>query len=191
MLLQYESAFKSNADLQPVAAAVYADLLEMVCSTSVTCVEGYKSKESQHVIGHNVDAAFVNYARRYSTHWNAIVESATSEVLKQSSLIHPNPMLGSLRQFLGVQDRPLQFILDSRSHSLVEGSFEWFNNSLYDFSVGEAPVMLVSGGPGFGKSALAQWTVERMQESAEHDSWNVIPYTIRESRLVLYRIGIY
>jgi hypothetical protein len=44
--------------------------------------------------------------------------------------------------------------------------------------------MLMAGGPGAGKSAMAQWTVERLQESAEHDSWNVIPYTIREFFLV-------
>lgn len=186
LLLQYESAFKSNPDLQPEAAAVYAELLELVCNTSASCIEGYKSKESDRIIGHNVDTAFITYARRYSTHWNAIIESATAQVVKKSSLIYSSPEMGSLRQFLGVQDRPLQFILDSRTHSLVEGSFEWFNNSLYDFTVGKSPVMLVSGPPGIGKSALAQWTVERIQGSAEHDSWNVIPYTIRKSKFTCF-----
>lgn len=179
LLLQYESAYKSSPELQPEAAAVYADLLEMVCNTTASCIEGAKSKESEHAIAHNVDSAFVNYSKRYSTHWNEIVESATSKLLIMSSLVYMTPELGSLRQFLGVQDRPLQFILESRTHSLAEGSFEWFNNTLYDFSVGTSPVMLVNGGPGSGKSALAQWTVERLQESGEHDNWNVIPYTIR------------
>ncbi|KAJ5896855.1 uncharacterized protein N7473_006254 [Penicillium subrubescens] len=179
LLLQYESAYKTSTPLQPEAAAVFSDLLEMVCTTTTSCVEGFKAKESNQLIEHNVDAAFVTYARRYSTHWNAIVESATSKLVKQSSLIYSSPELGSLRQFLGVQDRPLQFILESRMHSLAEGSFEWFNSNLYDFSIGKSPVMLVTGGAGSGKSALAQWTVERLQESAEHDSWNVIPYTIR------------
>ncbi|KAJ6136420.1 hypothetical protein N7512_001580 [Penicillium capsulatum] len=179
LLLQYESVFKLSPELQPEAAAVYADLLEMVCSTTSSCVEGSKSKESNQVIGHNVDAAFLTYARRYSTHWNFIVESATTKAVEKSSVIYSSPVLGSLRQFLGVQDRPLQFILDSRTHSLVEGSFEWFNNTLYDFTVSRPPVMLVTGNAGFGKSALAQWTVERLQASAEHDDWNVIPYNIR------------
>lgn len=180
LLIQYESAYKTSTSLQPEAAAVFSDLLEMVCTTTTSCVEGFKAKESTQLIEHNVDAAFVTYAKRYSTHWNAIVESATSNLVKQSSLIYSSPELGSLRQFLGVQDRPLQFILESRMHSLAEGSFEWFNSALYDFSIGKSPVMLVTGGAGSGKSALAQWTVERLQESAEHDSWNVIPYTIRE-----------
>ncbi|KAJ5730600.1 uncharacterized protein N7483_005108 [Penicillium malachiteum] len=179
LLLQYESVYKPNIELQPEAAAVFADLLEMVCSTTTSFVEGYKAKESDQLIGYNVDAAFVTYATRYSTHWNAIVESATSAVVHQSTLIWSSPELGSLRQFLGVQDRPLQFILDSRSHSLAEGSFEWFNNTLYDFTVGKTPVMMINGGAGSGKSALAQWTVDRMQESSEHEGWNVIPYTIR------------
>ncbi|KAJ6120108.1 hypothetical protein N7523_004388 [Penicillium sp. IBT 18751x] len=179
LLLQYESAYKSSPELQPVASAAYADLLEMVCSTTASCVEGAKSKESEHTIAHNVDTAFLTYAKRYSTHWNSIVEAATSKLVMNSSLIYSTPELGSLRQFLGVQDRPLQFILESRTHSLAEGSFEWFNNTLYDFSTGKSPVMLVTGGPGSGKSALAQWTVERLQESGEHDNWNVIPYTIR------------
>lgn len=159
---------------------MFADLLEMVCSTTTSCVEGFKAKESDRVVGHNVDAAFITYATRYASHWNAIVESATWNVVKKSSLVYASPELGSLRQFLGVQDRPLQFILDSRSHSLAEGSFEWFNNTLYEFTVGKTPVMMVNGGPGSGKSALAQWTVDRLQESSEHNGWNVIPYTIRE-----------
>ncbi|KAJ5669016.1 hypothetical protein N7462_010086 [Penicillium macrosclerotiorum] len=179
LLLQYENAFRTSPDLQPEAAAVYANLLEMICGTTTSCIEGFKSKESDQITGRNVDAAFVTYARRYSTHWNAVVESATSKLVKSSSLIYSSPELGSLRQFLGVQDRPLQFILDSRTHSLAEGSFEWFNNTLYDFSVGKSPMMLVTGGAGSGKSALAQWTVERLQESTDHDNWNVIPYTIR------------
>ncbi|KAJ5770579.1 uncharacterized protein N7511_002630 [Penicillium nucicola] len=179
LLLQYETAYKSSPELQPEVAAVFADLLEMVCSTTTSCVEGFKSKESDQVIGRNVDAAFVTYAKRYSTHWNCVVDSHTFKLVKNSSQIYSSPELGSLRQFLGVQDRPLQFILDSRSHVLAEGSFEWFNNSLYDFTVATTPVMLITGGAGSGKSAMAQWTVERLQESAEHDSWNVIPYTIR------------
>ncbi|CAG8889944.1 unnamed protein product [Penicillium egyptiacum] len=179
LLLQYEIAYKSASELQPYVAAVFADLLEMVSSTAISCVEGFKSKESDQIIGRNVDAAFVTYAKRFSTHWNCVVDAHTAKLVEGSSLIYSSPDLGSLRQFLGVQDRPLQFILDSRAHSLAEGSFEWFNNTLYDFSVASSPVMLISGGPGSGKSALAQWTVERLQESAEHDSWNVIPYTIR------------
>ncbi|KAJ5903331.1 hypothetical protein N7504_005714 [Penicillium tannophilum] len=179
LLLQYESVYKPSPELQPEAAAVFANLLELVCSTTISCVEGFKAKEPDTVISHNVDAAFVTYATRYSTHWNAIVEAATSNVVMQSTLIWSSEELGSLRQFLGVQDRPLQFILDSRSHTLAEGSFEWFNNTLYDFTVGKPPVMLVTGGAGCGKSAMAQWTVDRMQESSDHEGWNVIPYTIR------------
>lgn len=179
LLLQYETAYTSSAELQPYVAAVFADLLEMVSSTAMSCVEGFKSKESDQVIGRNVDAAFVTYARRFSTHWNCVVDAHTAKLVQDSALIYSSPELGSLRQFLGVQDRPLQFILDSRAHSLAEGSFEWFNNTLYDFSLASSPVMLISGGPGSGKSALAQWAVERLQESSEHDSWNVIPYTIR------------
>ncbi|KAJ5617320.1 hypothetical protein N7537_002434 [Penicillium hordei] len=179
LLLQYETAYKSSAELQPYVAAVFADLLEMVSSTAISCIEGFKSKESDQVIGRNVDAAFVTYAKRFSTHWNCVVDAHTAKLVQDSALIYSSPELGSLRQFLGVQDRPLQFILDSRAHSLAEGSFEWFNNTLYDFSLASSPVMLISGGPGSGKSALAQWTVERLQESSEHDNWNVIPYTIR------------
>ncbi|KAK4861272.1 hypothetical protein LT330_004188 [Penicillium expansum] len=179
LLLQYEIAYRSSPELQPYVAAVFADLLEMVSSTAMSCVEGFKSKESDQIIGRNVDAAFVTYAKRFSTHWNCVVDAHTAKLVEGSSLIYSSTELGSLRQFLGVQDRPLQFILDSRAHSLAEGSFEWFNNTLYDFSVASSPVMLISGGPGSGKSALAQWAIERLQESAEHDSWNVIPYTIR------------
>ncbi|OQE42062.1 hypothetical protein PENCOP_c004G08341 [Penicillium coprophilum] len=180
LLLQYEVAYKSSPELQPDVAAVFADLLEMVCSTTMSCVEGFKSKESDQIIGRNVDAAFVTFAKRFSTHWNSVVDSHTAKLVEESPLIYSSSELGSLRQFLGVQDRPLQFILDSRAHSLAEGSFEWFNNTLYDFTVSSSPVMLISGGPGSGKSALAQWAVERLQESAEHDSWNVIPYSIRD-----------
>lgn len=155
----------------------------MVFNTTAGCVEGYERKDSDLNIVRNVDAAFLTYAKKYSNHWNAIVESSTSNIVQQSPLIYSSPEIGSLRQFLGVQDRPLQFILDSRSHTLAEGSFEWFNNTLYDFSVGKGPMLLVTGEPGAGKSALSQWTIERLQESGEHEAWNIIPYTIRESSI--------
>lgn len=186
LLLQYESAYRTSPALQPQAVAVYADLLEMVCSTTASCIEGFKCKEPEQSMGHHVDTAFLTYAKRYATHWNDIVESYTSKLVNQSSLISSSPEMGSLRQFLAVQDRPLQFILDSRSHSLADGSFEWFSNVLYDFTVGKSPMMLVNGEPGSGKSAMAQWIVERLQESAEYENWNVIPYTIRMWSLLFY-----
>ncbi|KAJ5238468.1 hypothetical protein N7468_003087 [Penicillium chermesinum] len=179
LLLQYEDTYKSSPNLQPEAAAVFADLLEMVFSTSTSCVEGLKSKDPDQNIARNVDVAFLTYAKRYSNRWNTIVESSTAKIVQESSLIYSSPEIGSLRQFLGVQDRPFQFILDSRSHKLAEGSFEWFNNTLYDFTVGSSPVLLVTGEPGCGKSALSQWTMDRLQESNEHEAWNIIPYTIR------------
>ena len=58
LLLQYEVAYKSSPELQPYVAAVFADLLEMVSSTAISCVEGFNSKESDQIIGRNVDAAF-------------------------------------------------------------------------------------------------------------------------------------
>ena len=77
LLLQYETAYNSSPELQPYVAAVFADLLEMVSSTAMSCVEGFKSKESDQIIGRNVDAAFVTYAKRFSTHWNCVVDAHT------------------------------------------------------------------------------------------------------------------
>lgn len=181
MLLQYKEVFNESIQLQHKVIAVFANLLELISQVTVEYMEGTKSKKPKQSIESHLDAAFSIHFKRFSTHWTRIVEFATVEMRKKRGQSGASTVdIGSVRQFLEWHDRPLHMLLDMPRHSVVEGSFEWFEGPLADFTGAERNVLLVTGAPGCGKSALAQWTVDRLLVSAEHDKWNVIPYTISE-----------
>jgi tetratricopeptide (TPR) repeat protein len=184
LLLQYENDFKEAVETRPQVVGAYADLLELVCHVTFACVQGSRNRESDRGTGSQIDEKFATYFKLFSTRWKRLVYFATWNIRKHSQIksgVEP----GSIRQFLEVQDRPLQMILETRVHSPIEGSFEWFSSYLYDFTVADSNVLLVTGGPGCGKSALAQWTTERPQVSAEQDTWTIIPYAISKLSTIL------
>ncbi|KAL4884480.1 hypothetical protein BJY04DRAFT_215446 [Aspergillus karnatakaensis] len=173
-LLQQENDFQSSRALQQEVAEIYSHLLQLVVHITA---------EYRHVIrNQNWDSmtdvanhAFFCYFNRFTTHWRRI----SGVVLESTVVKQQHADLASVYQFLELQDRPLQMLLESQAHSLADGSFSWFEPHLTTFTVGPRSTMLIRGNPGSGKSALAQWTIERLQVSSEYDIWNVIPIVIR------------
>ncbi|PWY63637.1 NACHT domain protein [Aspergillus eucalypticola CBS 122712] len=175
LLLQQETFFPVSRPLQQQVAEIYAHLLELVVHVTSEYRQATRTQHWQTMTS-AVDAAFFRYTNRFITHWRQIfahvLESGTA---KQ----HTTVDLPAIYQFLELQDRPLQMLLEGHSHSLADGSFTWFEPHLTTFAMGRRSMMMIRGNPGCGKSALAQWTVERLQASSEYDIWNVIPIVIR------------
>ena len=175
LLLQQETFFPVSRPLQQQVAEIYAHLLELVVHITSEYRQATRTQQWQ-TMSTAVDAAFFRYTNRFITHWRQIfahvLESGTA---KQ----HTTVDLPAIYQFLELQDRPLQMLLEGHSHSLADGSFTWFEPHLTTFAMGRRSMMMIRGNPGCGKSALAQWTVERLQASSEYDIWNVIPIVIR------------
>lgn len=174
LLLQQESLFQSSRSLQQEVAEIYAHLLQLIMHISMEYRQGMRNQNWQ-TVGETVNGSFFCYFNRFTVHWRRMSQAALSAGAQNRTVAD----FASLYQFLELQDRPLQMFLDGHNHSLTDGSFSWFDPHLTTFSLGRRNLMLVTGHPGSGKSALAQWTVEKLQLSPEFDIWSVIPVSIR------------
>ncbi|KAH2981084.1 hypothetical protein KXW58_002238 [Aspergillus fumigatus] len=171
LLLQQESVFTESTSLQNEVAKTYASLLQLVLHVAMEYSDASRSLDWL-IMGEHVDAAFFQFHNSCNTNWRKLSELALS---KRTTMD-----VASIYQFLDLQDRPLQMILEGHNHSLADGSFAWFDPHLTTFALSNREMMVITGSPGAGKSALAQWTVERLQVSSECDIWNVIPCWVRE-----------
>ncbi|PLN83280.1 NACHT domain protein [Aspergillus taichungensis] len=174
LLLQQESYFQTSRALQQEVALIYAHLLQLVVHVAMETRQGART-QNWSVMGEAVNTNFFRYFNNFAAHWRKM----SGLVLESDTARAPPIELESIYQFLELQDRPLQTLLEGNGHSLVDGSFAWFDPHLTTFALGRRNLMLVSGNPGSGKSALAQWTTEKLQVSSEFDIWNVINVSIR------------
>ncbi|GIK02022.1 hypothetical protein Aspvir_006065 [Aspergillus viridinutans] len=171
LLLQQESFFKESSSLQSEVAKTYASLLQLVLHVTMEYSDASRSLDWL-MMGEHVDAAFFQFHNSFNTNWRKLAELALSR--------RTTTDVAAIYQFLDLQDRPLQMVLEGHNHSLADGSFAWFDPHLTTFTRSSREMMVITGSPGAGKSALAQWTVERLQVSSEYDIWNVIPCWVRE-----------
>ncbi|KAL2802237.1 hypothetical protein BJX63DRAFT_415618 [Aspergillus granulosus] len=174
LLLQQENDFQTSRALQREVGEIYAHLLQLVIHLAAEYRHDSRSHNWQSMT-EVATQAFFCYFNRFTTHWRRISSIALESTVGKQQ--HAD--LAAIYQFLELQDRPLHMLLESQAHSLAKGSFSWFEPHLTTFTVGPRSLMLVRGNPGAGKSALAQWTIERLQVSSEYDIWNVIPIIIR------------
>ncbi|KAL2828312.1 hypothetical protein BJY01DRAFT_228578 [Aspergillus pseudoustus] len=174
LLLQQENDFQTSRALQREVGEIYAHLLQLVIHVASEYRRDARTQNWQSM-NEVATHAFFCYFNRFTTHWRRI----SSIVLESTVVKQQHADLASIYQFLELQDRPLHMLLEGQTHSLADGSFSWFEPHLTTFTVGPRSLMLVRGNPGSGKSALAQWTIERLQVSSEYDYWNVIPIIIR------------
>ena len=188
LLLQGESFFDSPTISQGVAE-IYADLLQLSCHVTMEYNDASRTQDMD-TMNDNINEAFFLYFNLFNSHWRRITQAILTKVQNSQFQHRATLDIPAIYQFLELQDRPLQMILEGHDHSLADGSFEWFGSHLTNFSVGNHDVMAVTGNPGCGKSALAQWTAERLQVSAEYDIWNVVTYSIREFTSVLTSVLI-
>ncbi|KAH8431979.1 uncharacterized protein LDX57_009626 [Aspergillus melleus] len=174
LLLQQESYFRSSRSLQQEVAEIFAHLLQMIMHISMEYRQGVRNQNWQ-AVGEAVNGSFFCYFNRFTVHWRRISQAAFSTGVANKTVAD----FASIYQFLELQDRPLQMLLDGHNHSLTDGSFAWFDPHLTTFTLSRRNLMLVTGHPGSGKSALAQWTVGKLQGSPEFDIWSVVPVAIR------------
>lgn len=176
MLCQGDSFFKSPVISHEVAA-IYADLLQLVCHVTMEYNDGCRTQDTE-TMHQNINEAFFLYFNRFNAHWRNVTNGILTKVHNTQSYKFTTLDIAAIYEFLDLQDRPLQMVLGGHNHTLADGSFAWFDHYLANFSLGDHDVMAVTGNPGTGKSALSQWMVERLQVSAEYDIWNVIAYSI-------------
>ncbi|RHZ57470.1 uncharacterized protein CDV56_103635 [Aspergillus thermomutatus] len=171
LLLQQESFFRESTSLQNEVSKTYASLLQLVLRVTMEYHDASRTSDWL-TMGENIDTAFFQFYNNFNTTWRKMSGLALSK--------RTTTDVAAVYQFLDLQDRPLQMVLEGHNHSLADGSFAWFDPHLTTFTLSSREMMVVTGSPGAGKSALAQWTIERLQVSSEYDIWNVIPCWVRE-----------
>ncbi|KAF9892602.1 hypothetical protein FE257_001004 [Aspergillus nanangensis] len=175
LLLQQESYFQTYRALQHEIMEIFAHILQLIMHITMEYRQGTRTQNWQ-MMGEAVNSAFFCYFNRFTTHWRRISAVALQTMAPgQKTAVN----YSAIYQFLELQDRPLQMLVDGHTNSLVDGSFAWFDPHLTTFTLGRRNLLVVMGNPGSGKSGLAQWAVERLQVSSEFDIWNVIPVSIR------------
>ena len=86
-----------------------------------------------------------------------------------------------IRNFLSPQDSVVETIMSNRLYSesrRAEYTCEWFSTPLRSFMRNGKKVMLVSGAASTGKSVLARWIHEKLQESVDDDPYDIITYSV-------------
>jgi polynucleotide 5'-kinase involved in rRNA processing len=86
-----------------------------------------------------------------------------------------------IRDFLTPQDSVVKTILSNQLYSesrRAEYTCEWFAAPLRKFTRNGKKVLLVTGAASTGKSVLARWIQEKLQESIDDDPFDVLSYSI-------------
>ncbi|KAJ9309778.1 hypothetical protein DTO217A2_729 [Paecilomyces variotii] len=175
LLLQYQHLFSATSMIQSEVAHVYADLLDLVARVTVDSGKGSRGGKDS-LRGYPVDSTFRAYFKAFSTRRTHILELMWRTWGESRQGI---PEVSTVRQFLEVQDRALQTMLEGETSSRVEESFEWFDSYLTSFTTTKNHLLHITGSPGSGKSVLADWIIERLQTSGDHADWDVMSYSIR------------
>ncbi|KAJ4330171.1 hypothetical protein N0V87_010239 [Didymella glomerata] len=90
----------------------------------------------------------------------------------------------AIRAFLTPQDSVVKTIMSNQLYSearRAEYTCEWFATSLRKFTRNGKKVLLVTGPASTGKSVLARWIHEKLQESIDDDPFDVLSFTIDAS----------
>lgn len=87
-----------------------------------------------------------------------------------------------IREFLAPQDSVVKAIISNQLYSeskRAEFTCEWFASRLRNFKKSATKkVFLISGAAYTGKSVLARWIQERLQEAVDDEPYDVITYSV-------------
>lgn len=86
-----------------------------------------------------------------------------------------------IRDFLSPQDSIVRTIMSNQLYSEMrraEYTCEWFAPHLRSFTRSTKKVFLVTGAACSGKTVLARWIHEKLQESIDNEPYDVISYSV-------------
>lgn len=177
--MRHSELLGSIPEAQDEIAGAYADLVELTCAVSVY----YDQKArgfSKVVDASEFDLRFGHYIRSFHTHGISITELvwSSSDVFEITS--DPVATVREIRTFLSFQDRAIPLILSARRPCHAESTCDWFAGHLTNLKTRKNGLIVVTGGPGSGKSVLSQWIVDQLQVSVDPDDYDVIAYRIRK-----------
>jgi hypothetical protein len=177
--MRHSELLGSIPEAQDEIAGAYADLVELTCAVSVYYYQNSRGF-SRVVDASEFDLRFGHYIRSFHTHKTSITELvwSSSDVFEITS--NPVSTIREIRTFLSFQDQTIPLILSARRPSHAESTCDWFASHLANFKTRKNGLIVITGGPGSGKSVLSQWIVDQLQVSTDPHEYDVLSYRIRK-----------
>lgn len=170
---------KSNPDVRRELAHAFQEFAHLTRDVHHHCLARCRAALP---VDHVELGAFMLY---YSTSFYRHLEDVSISIWssgKHSS--HFN--VRRIRDFLTPQDSIVKTIMSNQLYSesrRAEYTCEWFAPSLRKFIKNGKKTLLITGAASTGKSVLARWIHEKLQEQIDDDPFDVLSYYVGQYRL--------
>ncbi|KAF2137458.1 uncharacterized protein K452DRAFT_235652 [Aplosporella prunicola CBS 121167] len=178
LFLRQENLITATAEIRRELAHAYSDLVELTCAVGAHYLS--KSHGTTQISCDDFAEHFEKLVAAFYAHRDRVSDAMWTAHL-QGFDEENNFDIGEIRRFLEPADHSVCKIIASRassSTSRTEFTFEWFLDDLWDFTWKRNNILLITGGPGCGKSMLAGWIVEQLQSSIDQSPYDVIYYRV-------------
>ena len=154
-----------GSEAQASCARAYAALLQVVALSSISYYKKastspikLKSGEFERRYGKTMETFYDARAKGSNAMWTLSIESMNAEERAYETAV--------VRRFLAPQDTVVQALMSGRissRHRRAEFTCEWATKRTNDFARSQTGLMVLSGKEYSGKSVLAGWIAERIQ----------------------------
>jgi hypothetical protein len=190
VFLRQSHLIKSNPDVRRELAHAFQEYAHLTRDVHIYCVARSKGLSvhpecvnSIAKVVADVDHAELGaFMMHGSTAFYSHLEGVSISMWSSSKhCSHYN--VREIREFLTPQDSVVKTIMSNQLYSesrRAEYTCEWFAAPLRKFTRNGKQILLVTGAASTGKSVLARWIHEKLQESIDNDPFDVLSYRIGE-----------
>ncbi|KAF2874331.1 hypothetical protein BDV95DRAFT_604517 [Massariosphaeria phaeospora] len=177
VFLRQKHLIKSTPDVRRELAHAYQEFAHLTSEVNEYCATQCRGHASFNFI------EFDSYVTTSSAAFYAHLESVSISMwTSRRNCSHFN--IHEIRDFLSPQDSVIKTIMSNQLYSefkRAEFTCEWFAPHLRKFTrngAGHNRLLLVTGAACTGKTVLARWIFEKLQESVDDEPYDVITYSV-------------
>ncbi|KAF3044351.1 hypothetical protein E8E12_009191 [Didymella heteroderae] len=177
VFLRQNQLIKGNPDVRRELAHAFQQFAHLSRDTHVYCVA--RCNGILAVDYAELGCFMMNGSASFYRHLEGV------SISMWSSHKHCSPFdIRAIRGFLTPQDSVVKTIMSNQLYSearRAEYTCEWFAAPLRKFTRNGKNVLLVTGAASTGKSVLARWIHEKLQESIDDEPFDILSFTIDAS----------
>lgn len=174
VFLHQDQLIRSNPDVRRELAHAFQEFAHLTRDVHVYCVA--RCRGTLGIDRAELGSFILDGSASFYRHLEGVSVSMWSSSKHCS---HFN--VRAIREFLTPQDSVVKTIMSNQSYSearRAEYTCEWFATPLRKFTRNGKKVLLVTGAASTGKSVLARWIHEKLQESIDDDPFDILSYSI-------------
>jgi hypothetical protein len=169
-----DQMFSASVHIRRALSETFGQLIHMVAE-----VAAYYSTRRLVITASDFHVVFGTITEAFFGCQHTISEAMWTYQLSQSGVIGIG--IEEIRRFLSPNDRVIEMLLSNRLGSRSkreEYSCEWFDQHLRGFTQSSDKTFLVTGQPGFGKSVISEWIIERLRRSRGPKAYDVLSFAV-------------